>query len=200
MSVGLYDKAIIEHFRSVLDDERIHILPVEHAIRFTAQLAKDDVKFPLISTTRLSYSIRTSDINFHAMKHGGYQNRNSDGTNTFAQVIPIRINYQMDIFTVDKRTGDELVRELVFHIMQNPTLEVEVPYGLSMEHKFNLFLDSDIVDNSDTIEHLDKGVKFRNTLTFYTDDAYLFASRQELHGNVTGTVKTFNRRKEGLND
>lgn len=195
MSVGLYDKAIIDHFREIFDDERIHILPVEHAIRFTAQLQKDDVKFPLISTTRLNYSIRTSDVNFHALRQGGYQNRNSNGTNMFAQIIPIRINYQMDIFTVDKTTGDELVRELVFHIMQNPTLMVDVPYKLNMEHNFNIFLDSDIVDNSDTIEHLDKGVRFRNTLTFYTDDAYLFASREQLHGNVTGTVKTFNRRE-----
>lgn len=195
MSVGLYDKAIINHFREILDDERIHILPVEHAIRFTAQLQKDDVRFPLISTTRLNYSIRTTDVNFHALRQGGYQNRNSNGTNTFAQIIPIRINYQMDIFTVDKTTGDELVRELVFHIMQNPTLVVDVPYKLNMEHNFNIFLDSDIVDNSDTIEHLDKGVKFRNTLTFYTDDAYLFASREQLHGNVTGAVKTFNKRE-----
>lgn len=197
MSVGLYDKAIVNHFRDILDDERIHILPVEHAIRFTAQLTKDDVKFPLISTTRLNYSIRSSDINFYGLRQGGYQNRNSDGTSTFEQIIPIRINYQMDIFTVDKRTGDELVRELVFHILLNPTLQVEVPYGLNAKRDFNIYLDSDIVDNSDTIEHLDKGVRFRNTLTFYTDDAYLFASRQQLHGNVTGVVKTFEK-KRGL--
>ena len=197
MSVHRYDKAIVEHFREIFDDERIHILPVEQAIRFTAQLQKDDVRFPLISTTRLGYSIRLSDVNFFGLHSGGYQNRNEDGTNTFAQVIPIRINYQMDIFTVDKITGDELVRELIFHIMQNPTLTVDVPYNLNMEHKFNLFLESDIVDNSDTIEHVDKGVKFRNTLTFYTDDAYLFASREQLHGNVTGRVATKISRKEG---
>ena len=110
MSVHRYDKAIIDHFRDILDDERIHILPVELAIRFTAQLRKDDVKFPLISTTRLGYSLRLSDVNFFGLHSGGYQNRNDNGTNTFAQVIPIRINYQMDIFTVDKITGDELVR------------------------------------------------------------------------------------------
>ena len=196
MSVYRYDEAIIKHFRDILDDNRISILPVEHAIRFTAQLQKDDVRFPLISTTRLSYSIRQSDVNFTGLRRGGYQNRNSDGTNTFAQIIPIRIEYQMDIFTVDKRTGDELVRELVFHIMQNPTLQVEVPYDLDMIHNFNIFLGADIVDNSDTIEHLDKGVRFRNTLTFYTDDAYLFASKKQLHGNVTGSVNTLPR-KEG---
>lgn len=195
MSVHRYDKAIIDHFREVLDDERIHILPVEQAIRFTAQLRKDDVRFPLISTNRLGYSLRLSDGNFYGLRNGAYQNRNDDGTNTFAQVIPIRINYQMDIFTVDKITGDELTRELIFHIMQNPTLTVDIPYQLNMSHKFNIFLDSDIVDNSDTIENVNTGVKFRNTLTFYTDDAYLFASSKQLHGNVTAEV--YNRKKRG---
>ena len=50
MSVNLYDKALVNHFRDIFDDSRIHILPVEQAIRFTAQLRQDDVKFPLIST------------------------------------------------------------------------------------------------------------------------------------------------------
>ena len=29
---------------------------------------------------------------------------------------------------------------------------------------------------------------FRNTISLYTDDAYLFKSRQELHGKVTADV------------
>lgn len=197
MSVHRYDKAIVDHFREIFDDTRIHILPVEQAIRFTGQLRQDDVKFPLISTNRLGWSIRTNDINFNALRTGGYQNRNDNGTNTFAQTIPIRINYQMDVFTVDKISGDELIRELVFHILQNPTLQVEVPYKIGMKHVFNIFLDSDIVDNSDTVEHINKGVLFRNTLTFYTDDAYLFAGRDELHGSVNGTVNDLNT-KRGL--
>ena len=188
MSVHRYDEAIINHFREIFDDTRIHILPVEQAIRFTGQLRQDNVKFPLISTNRLGWSIRTSDINFNALRTGGYQNRNDNGTNTFTQVIPIRINYQMDIFTVDKISGDELVRELIFHLLLHPTLEVDIPYKIGKNYNFNLFLDSEIVDNSDTVEHINKGVLFRNTLTFYTDDAYLFAGRDELHGKVTGSV------------
>ena len=196
MSVDYYDKAIINHFREIFDDNRISILPVEQAIRFTAQLKQDNVVFPLISTNRLGYSIKLNEVNFNGLRQGGFQNRGANGINTFAQIIPIRINYQIDVFTVSKAQGDALLRELIFHLMLNPTLQVEVPYQLDMNHNFNLFLESDIVDNSDTIEHLDKGVKFRNTLSFYTDDAYLFASKVQLHGNVTGSVNTLPR-KEG---
>jgi hypothetical protein len=190
MSVYRYDNAIVECFRDIFEDSRIHILPPEQAIRFTGQLRQDNIEFPLISTYRLGYSIKNNDVNFYGLHQGGFQNRGSNGINTFAQVVPIRINYQIDIFTVDKRTGDEITRELILFLFQNPTLKVDIPYQLDIKHKFNLFLESDVVDNSDTVEHVNKGVLFRNTLTMYTDDAYLFASRQELHGNVTGTVIT----------
>lgn len=197
MSVNRYDEALINHFREIFDDSRIHILPVEQAIRFTAQLRQDNIVFPLISTNRLGYSIKTSEINFNGLRNGGFQNRGENGINTFAQIIPIRINYQVDVFTVSKAQGDELIRELVFHIMLNPTLKVEIPYQLNMKHVFNIFLESDIVDNSDTVEHVNKGVLFRNTLSLYTDDAYLFKSRQELHGKVTGDVRV-TEQKGGL--
>lgn len=185
MSVYRYDEAIISNFRSIFDDSRIHILPVENAIRFTAQLQKDEVKFPLISTTRLGWSIRSNDVNFSAKMTGGLHHKENNNTNIFAQVIPIRIEYQLDLFTVDRQSGDELTRELVFYFYQNPTLTVKFPYKLNGEHHFNLYLDDDVVDNSDTIEHLNKGVLFRNTLTFYTDDANLFAGDTQLQGRVT---------------
>ena len=196
MSVDFYDKAIIKHFREIFDDNRISILPVEQAIRFTAQLRQDNVVFPLISTNRLGYSLKLNEVNFNALRQGGFQNRGADGINTFAQIIPIRINYQVDVFTVSKAQGDALLRELIFHLMLHPTLQVDVPYQLDMTHNFNLFLENDIVDNSDTVEHVNKGVLFRNTITLYTDDAYLFKSRQELHGKVTGDV--IPTEKEGL--
>lgn len=193
MSVHFYDKALITHFRDILDDNRIHILPVEQAIRFTAQLQQDNVKFPLISTTRLGYSIRNNDRNFAALHSGGYQRRTDVGTNVFAQIIPIRIEYQMDVFSVDQRTCDELIRELIFHITQHPTLTVEIPYILDTQHVFNIFLGDDIVDNSDTVEHVNRGVLFRNTLTLYTDDAYLFAGKETLQGKVVADVNTLDR-------
>jgi hypothetical protein len=195
LSVRFYDDAIIKHFRELFDDNRIHILPVENAIRFTAQLKQDNVDFPLISTNRTGWSIRTDEVNWTGMRIGGFQKRNDDGTNTFAKVIPIRITYQVDVFTVDKATGDDIIRELAFSILSRPTLEVDIPYKLDMKHNFNIFMDGEVIDNSDTVEHINKGVLFRNTFTMYTDDAYLFASNIQNHGNITGSVHTYKKRE-----
>lgn len=195
MSFGCYDRAIIQNFRDIFDDSRISILPVEDAFRFVSQLNRDDLKFPLISTTRLGVTILTSEINQESKTVGHFVGRDGDNNNLFAQTIPIRIEYQIDIFTVERDTCDEITRELIFYFLQHPTLVAHFDYGLNIDHNFNLFLNEDVVDNSDTLEHINSGVKFRNTLTFYTDDARLVRSRKSKQGEVVADVRTMPRKK-----
>lgn len=188
MSVKAYDDAIINEFRRVFNDNTIYILPVENAIRFSAQLSKDNVKFPMISTTRLGYSIRNENVSFPAKMVGSFVNRDGKNNNIFAQTVPIRIEYQMDVFTVDRQSCDEIIRELIFFFLQHPTLVAHFEYGLDIDHNFNLYLNDEIVDNSDTVEHVNNGVMFRNTLTFYTDDALLFRSKKQKQGEIIASV------------
>lgn len=51
---------------------------------------------------------------------------------------------------------------------------VYVGHGLNMAHKFNIYFNSGIEDNSDIANHGNRGQYFRQDLTFYTDDAYLW--------------------------
>ena len=176
MSVYVYDKAIAELFNSITGDA-IMVQPPELAIRNIAQLDGDNVKFPLISINRVSYSIREEERNFHALHSGGTVRINDNNTVDKARIIPIRINYQVDVFTVDKKMNDEIVRELLFYLSLKPTHEIYVEYGINMKHHFNLLLDPDIQDNSDTINHINNGVLFRNTFTMYCPDAYLWAGK-----------------------
>ena len=91
-----------------------------------------------------------------------------------AQVIPITINYRLSVWTEDRVTNDALVRELLFYYHLRPSLMVYVGHGLNMAHKFNIYFNSGIEDNSDIANHINKGQYFRQDLTFYTDDAYLW--------------------------
>lgn len=196
MSFGCYDKAIIENFQKLFNTGNVHILPVEDALRFTSQLNRDDVEFPLISTTRLGITILSSEVNQAQKTTGHLVRRDGYNNNVFAQSIPIRIEYQLDIFTVERWACDEITRELIFYFYQHPTLVAHFDYGLNIEHNFNLFLNDDIVDNSDTIEHVNTGVKFRNTLTFYTDDARLVRSKKFIQGEVKADVATMPKKEE----
>lgn len=176
MSAYIYDKAIVDLFESITGDS-IFINPPENAIRNTSQLNGDSIKFPLISLNRTGFSIRQEELNFNALHQGATVTINKNNTVTNARIIPIRLEYQVDVFTVDKKTNDEIIRELVFYLYLHPTHKVKIEYGLDFEHKFNLFLDSDIQDNSDVVGHIDNGVLFRNTFTMYCPDAYLWASK-----------------------
>lgn len=196
MSFGCYDKAIIENFQKLFNTGNVHILPVEDALRFTSQLNRDDVEFPLISTTRLGITILSSEVNQAQKTTGHLVRRDGYNNNVFAQSIPIRIEYQLDIFTVERWACDEITRELIFYFYQHPTLVAHFDYGLNIEHNFNLFLNDDVVDNSDTIEHVNTGVKFRNTLTFYTDDARLVRSKKFIQGEVKADVATMPKKEE----
>ena len=187
---GVYDVAIIDKLRSVFKDNTISILPVEDAFRFVSQLNADKLDLPTISTTRLGITILSSQVNQAAKTIGHYVGRDGENNNIYVQSIPIRIEYQMDIFTVDRASNDAIVRELIFFFMLKPTLVAHYRYGLNIDHNFNLFLNEDVTDNSDTLEHVNSGVKFRTTLTFYTDDARLVRRKRQRQGDIAAVVKT----------
>ena len=177
MSVYLYDKAIAELFNSVTGDS-IMIQPPENAIRNTAQLNGDRMQFPLISINRTNYSIRSEERNFNALHQGGTVRINDNSNVTMARILPIRIDYQVDVFTVDKKMNDEIVRELLFYLSLYPSHEVHIPYGIDIDHRYNLILDDDVIDNSDTVNHVNDGVLFRTTFNMYCPDAYLWAGKE----------------------
>lgn len=177
--IYLYDNAIVDKFRSLFKDSRITVQPPENAIRYVAQLSNDDVKFPLIALNRTSWSLRSGDISWAQSRTGIANRLNPDNTISVMRAIPIQMEYQLDVYTVDRLTSDEIYRELIFYFIKNPTLEVEIPYTVDGKHVFNLDINPDITDNSDTVEHVNKGVLYRYTSTWVVKDAYLFEGTDE---------------------
>jgi len=92
--------------------------------------------------------------------------------------MPIRINYQIDIWTRNREENDNLVRELVFYLSTHQAMYVDIPYDLNEKHVFTFALDNSIDDNSDIISHKNSGEYFRQTLTAYVDDAYLWKTNK----------------------
>ena len=96
------------------------------------------------------------------------------------QLIPITINYRLSVWTKDRVTNDALMREILWYYHLHPSLLVYIEHGLNIAHKFNIYFNSDIEDNSDIANHINNGHFFRQDVTFYTDDAYLWhANYQE---------------------
>lgn len=175
MSADLYDNAIINSLREITQDTRIHISPVENVFRTIAKLenTEDKIELPLISVTRTGWSLLNAH---HTQKLAGdtlsYDTEKDWVQNI--QMMPIQINYLLDVWTKTRKENDLIMRELIFYYSTHPTLKVQIPYNSDYEHTFNIYFNADIDDNSDIVEHKNRGEYFRQTIGFYTDDAYMW--------------------------
>ena len=90
--------------------------------------------------------------------------------------IPIYLTYQMDIYTRHYDEGDELLREFVFKLVNNPQIVIELPYnGQNFKHVATILMQNTIQDNSDIGERLFSGQFTRWTIKFDIVGAYLFS-------------------------
>ena len=175
MSVTYYDKAIIADMRKITQDTRIHIVPVENVFRTIGKLedSEDHIQLPIISVTRTGWSLQNAQ---HSQKFEGATlawDKEKDWVQNI-QFMPIQINYLLDVWTRTREENDAIMRELIFYYTNHPTLKIDIPYSADYSHNFNIFFMSDIEDNSDIVEQKNRGEYFRQTIAFYTDDAYLW--------------------------
>lgn len=178
MSAYLYDQAVVDRLRKITGDGRIHVIDPDQAVTFLAQFSKDKVKFPAIVLSRKSVSLLDYKNQVVALK-GQTARVGEDNILVKAKLIPMRIEWNLDIYTVDRYSCDEIVRELIFYFTSSPRFEVEVPYQLDIKQNFDVFLSPEIADNTDLIEFPNRGEFFRETLSLWTENAHMFSSHRQ---------------------
>lgn len=176
MSAYLYDEALVSRLRKITDDQRIHIIPPEQMIDFTAQVSEDKVVFPAISLVRRGVTLLDYRNQVAALK-GETAYIDSDNLIHKMRVIPMRIDWDINVYTVDRYSCDEIIRELVFYFITYPRFEVDVPYDINVPQNFDVFLSNDIVDNSDLLEFPNRGEYFRETISVWTENAHMFSTK-----------------------
>lgn len=194
MSFYLYDEALVNSLKEITGDSRIHIVPPEQSISFVAQFDKDKVDYPLIVVSRAPQIVLNGSLYNQVSALKGQTVRLNSEENTVSKVklIPIRIDWNIDIYAVDRYTCDEIVRELVFYFITYPRFQVNVPYGLDIDQNFDVFLSPEISDNSDLVEFPNTGELFRETISVYTENAHLYSSHRQYLTRVSPDVDTVN--------
>jgi hypothetical protein len=184
MSVYLYDKSVVADLRNRLGDSRISIVPPEDFMSFVSQIDIDNpdrAKFPAISIERPSWSL--SDSKPQYMKTSGIlaektivDNNIHNNVYIRLQAMPIKISYQLDIWSVTREEDDNILRELIFYYRLHPTLKVTIPYQFTepIQMNFNIEFGDTVDDNSDIVNHKNYGRLFRQTIPLFINDAYLF--------------------------
>lgn len=194
MAIRYYDDAIVQKLKSWIPDNGVlRVLKPDETKRLFETLADDTndkpVKLPLITLTRdkdievlrTTKSWRSFDGIRMITDNAEYDDAVSNVTGTIADktavlnVIPIRVNYKIDIYTKEFEEGDEYVRNFVFKLVNNPTFTIEIPYqNLDYQHTANLRVMSTISDTSDISEHLFPGQFTRWTIGLELQDGFLF--------------------------
>lgn len=198
--VYAYDKAIVEDLRARFSSSPVNsqvnknvlIGPTDNMFNIIGSIEEDNVTMPFISLERVGWQLNLDRQGFQTFVGDEVYTR-FDSQNlpveVRAQVIPITINYRLSVWSEDRITNDALCRELIFYYHLRPTLMVYVGYGINMKHKFNIYFNSGIEDNSDIASHITRGTYFRQDMSFYTDDAYLWRANWQNRVDISPTLQ-----------
>ena len=190
MSVYLYDEALVDGIKSVTGDNRIRIVPPENTTSFLAQIDKDNVNYPAILLRRGPIQIVEPMRNQYSMLKGETVRYNSEeNTATKVKTLPIRIEWDVDVYAADRKTCDEIVRELVWFFTTYPRFSVKIPYGLDITQNFDISLDPNIEDNTDLLGFASTGELFRETLSIYTENAHYYTAQRQYLTKVKPEVE-----------
>lgn len=97
-----------------------------------------------------------------------------DGTYQF-NVLPIKLIYDLNIYTKTADEADEYVRTFLFKLINNPVIKVRIPYnGTELEHIANIRVMNNVSDTSDISERIFSGQFYCWTIQLEIQDAFLF--------------------------
>jgi len=179
MALEYYDDAVIAKLRKwTPTTSALRILKPDESKRLFEVLADDSkdkrVQLPLIAISR------NNDIelllNYKTPKSfDGYTLKQTKDETAILNAIPIKLQYQMDIYTKTYEESSEYIRQYLFKLINNPTIKIVIPYHeMNIEQIAYIRVLNTISDTSDVPQHLFPGQFTRWTIQFEIQDAQLY--------------------------
>lgn len=211
MAINYYDDALILKLKKwVPEESNLRILKPDESKRLfelTADDNKDNAfKLPLIALSR-SNDIELLSTTKQPKSYDGLKLSGSKDNDAVLQfnVIPIKLNYQLDIYTKTYEEGDEYLRNFLFKLINNPVIKIEIPYnGVYVQHIANIRIQPTVSDTSAISERIFSGQFTRWTIQLEIMDAFLFSipyrknwklyynDSDFLEGDVLGAIELSN--------
>lgn len=180
MAVRYYDDAMVAKLkRWIPDASRLRVLKPDESTRLM-QLQADDsgdknFKLPFVTLSRDKSIEIISNIKQNK-SFDGLKLIDTHGKTANLNVIPIKVQYQLDIYTKTYYEGDEYVRNFLFKLINNPLLIIEIPYNdSSLRFTANIRVLDTVSDTTDIAEHLFPGQFTRWSIQMELQDAFLFS-------------------------
>ena len=190
MACRYYDDLIVEKLKRWLPETtNLRVLKPDETKRFF-ELTADDNKdepfsLPLLAVSRSTEVELLSTVKSPKSYDGLrllFKKDNSKAqpyipnTTALFNVLPIKLNYQLDIYTKTAEECDEYLRNFLFKLINNPVIKVLIPYNnFNIEHIANIRVLNQISDTSSISERLFSGQFTRWTIQLEIQDAFLFS-------------------------
>lgn len=169
----LYENSIVDDLNRLFTNSKVKTIiadSINDGLKKIAAKEEDKITLPAIVMSGGDWEI--NDVNFYGLMHGSEVRREVIDNKKVAvknmNKIPITPTYNMFIIAQSSRECDMLTREIIFHYFMNPTLTIDIPYGINNLHTFNLLFNSTVRKTQNV-----SGYIYR-TLTFILQGAYLW--------------------------
>lgn len=179
MALEYYDDVIAAKIKKWLPStSNLRVLKPDETKRLFELNASDTgdkpLQLPCIALSRsndieLSINVKNQK-SFMGYKAGIYGDKSM-----LINTIPIKLNYQLDIYTKTATEGDEYLRQYLFKLINNPSFKIVIPYnGADIEQIANLRVLTPVSDTSSITERLFSGQFTRWTIQLEVMDACLY--------------------------
>ena len=206
MAIRYYDDAIVQKLQAWLPEASdLRILKPDESKRLFELTANDNNDNPLqLPFIALS---RNSDIelllNIKAPRsYDGLRIIGDRNNMALLNVIPIKLEYKLDIYAKRSDEADEYLRNFLFKLINNPVIKIEIPYNSEsiqtyadklvppvkpeIEHIANIRVLSTVSDTSGVSERIFSGQFNRWTIGLEIQDAFLFSIPYRRNWKING--------------
>ena len=194
MSLDLYDRALIAKINSWTNRTDIHLYGPDETQNLIEVMADESgdkaLQLPIISISRnIGYEILNP--NKKVLTYDGMLMDATDTKSINLNAVPINILYQIDVWTRYQKEADEYMRNLIFNLINYPTLKVIIPYNqANLEHNATLRIATDVLDNSNSNKLATRQFT-RISIGISIDDAYLWDTRVRNVIRLSGDTDTY---------
>ena len=180
MAIRYYDEALLKKIKDWVIDPKMNIIgptDTKQMLAINSDRDKDSpLKLPMIVLSRDNYC-EIANPNKQALSYdGGHIDIVSEKRSGVLNAIPIKISYQLDVYSRYFDEADEYIRNFVFNLINYPTVIINIPYqGTNIKRQVRISLNNRITDNSNQSNRLAPDQFYRISLNFDINDAYLFS-------------------------
>lgn len=212
MSVRFYDEALTDKIKKWVKDPKLRVLKPEETLELfknNADIGNDEpITLPLVALSR-GTKITLLNTNKQPKSYDGFKIRAYDKNGNEVildktqklNVIPMQLEYQLDIYCQHRAEADEYLRNFAFNFVNYPNVVIEIPYNnCKLLHESTIYVDNDVEDNSDIQERRFPSQFTRYTLKLTIDNAYLFSAPAKENLLISSIVMDINNDKSELID